>query len=382
MNTRTLVRGGVLAVALAALGTTAAAPQQVIDARIGSEYQEFRLVRIAEGLEHPWAVAFLPDGQFLVTERPGRLNLIRGGSRTQVTGLPDIHVQGQGGLLDVAPHPDYGANGWIYMTYSRGDSAGTTTALGRARLDGSRLVGFEEVFVADAVDEPGRHYGSRIVFLEDGTLLMTVGDRGHNPERGQELGDHAGTVLRLNADGSIPADNPGGGLRPEVWAAGVRNIQSIAWHPLRREVWAVDHGPRGSDKVQIIEAGNNYGWPAATPGREYETQEPFAEQRESDEFASPVLELVVTIAPSGMAVVQGGGWDTTWQGNLLVGGLRAERILRLVVEDREVVHAEELLLGRIGRIRDVRQGPDGHIYVVTDEENGGLYRIEARGEGG
>jgi aldose sugar dehydrogenase len=364
-----------LVVAAAVPGSTAA--QQVIDARISSEYQNFRLVRVAGGFERPWAVAFLPDGRMLVTERPGRLQLLDGGTRTQVSGLPSIHAQGQGGLLDVVLHPDYGANGWLYLTYSRGDSAGTTTALARARLEGSSLVGLEELFVADAIDAPARHYGSRIVFLEDGTLLMTVGDRGHNPERGQNTQDHAATVLRLTADGGVPADNPQrDGVRPEIWAHGLRNIQGMAYHPLRREVWAADHGPRGSDELHIIEPGRNYGWPVVSLGREYPTQQPFAERREMAGVEQPALEFYATLAPSGMAVVHGGDWDERWQGNLLVGGLRAERVMRLVIEDRTVVHAEELLLARIGRIRDVRHAPDGFIYVVTDAEDGGVYRIE------
>jgi aldose sugar dehydrogenase len=372
----------------ALLGTAAALPAQgapeVVEERMRTEYQALRLVRVAEGLRNPWAVAFLGNDRMLVSERGGRLLLVQGGRTTEVSGLPDdLHAQSQGGLLDVVPHPDHARNGWIYITYSRGNQHATVPALIRARLEGNRLVGVEQLFQSNTPNSPGRHYGSRVLFLPDGTLLMTIGDRGTNPERAQDTRDHSGTVLRLNADGSVPRDNPFVGndaYAPEIYSYGHRNIQGIAHHPVTGEIWATDHGPRGSDRLDLIQPGRNYGWPDFTLGREYRTQEQFGDsRRESPQFVQPVRDIMPTLAPSGLAVVQGGGFHETWQGNLLAGGLRAQRILRLVIEDREVVHMEELLHGTVGRIRDVRQGPDGNIYVVTDEENGGLYRVEPAG---
>jgi aldose sugar dehydrogenase len=379
-----LVAGSAVLVGLTIGGGAGVAPagaQEVVEERRRSEYQMLRLVRVADGLSNPWAVAFLPNDRILVSERPGRLQLIEGGRKTEVTGLPRIHAQNQGGMLDVVPHPDHARNGWIYMTYSKGDSTATVPALARARLQGNRLVDFQEIFRSNTPTSPGRHYGSRILFLPDGTLLMTIGDRGATPERAQDTRDHSGTVVRLNADGSVPRDNPfvgNSGYAPEIYSYGHRNIQGIALHPVTGEIWATDHGPRGSDRLDLILPGRNHGWPAATLGREYRTQEQFGNSvRRFEQFAAPTLEFLTTLAPSGVAVVNGGGFHSTWQGNVLAGGLRAERVMRLVIENREVVHAEELLLGKVGRIRDVRQGPDGHIYVVTDHENGALYRVEA-----
>jgi aldose sugar dehydrogenase len=367
---------------LAVGDVTAVAGQapEVVEERISTEYQPLRLVRVASNLENPWAVAFLPGGRMLVSERPGRLQLIDGEQRTEVSGLPQIHAQNQGGLLDVVPHPDHGTNGWIYFTYSKGNAEATVPALGRARLEGSRLVGWEDLFQSNTPTSPGRHYGSRILFLPDGTLLMTIGDRGATPARAQDTRDHSGTVVRLNADGSVPRDNPFVGnpeYAPEIFAYGFRNIQGIVRHPDTGDLWATDHGARGSDLLHRIEPGRNYGWPDFTLSRDYRTQRQFGDsRRQPDGFATPVFEFLPTLAPSGLAIVRSGTFHETWNGNLLAGGLRAQRILRLVIEDREVVHVEELLLHRVGRIRDVRQGPDGSIYVVTAEEDGALYRVE------
>jgi aldose sugar dehydrogenase len=293
--------------------------------------------------------------------------------------VPRVHAQNQGGLLDVVLHPDHATNGWIYLTYSKGDSTATVPALARARLEGDRLVGLEDLFESNTYTSPGRHYGSRVLFLPDGTLLMTIGDRGANPERAQDTRDHSGTIVRLNDDGSVPADNPFVGnpaYAPEIYSYGHRNVQGIVRHPVTGEVWVTEHGPRGSDELNRIEPGRNYGWPVASLGRDYRTQEQWGQRERPAGMMAPAFEFLPTLAPSGLAVVQGGGFHDTWQGNLLAGGLRAQRILRLVIEDREVVHAEELLLHRIGRIRDVRQGPDGFVYVASEGERGGVYRLE------
>lgn len=362
-----------------AFGSSASALQVVAD-NIGTQYHQIRLVQVADGLSHPWAVGFLPDGRLLVTERSGTLYLIDNGETIRVEGTPEVHATRQGGLLDVVVHPDYEDNGWIYLTYSKGDADGTVPALARARLDGDRLVDFEELFESNTVTSPGRHYGSRILFLGDGTLLMSIGDRGAHPPRAQDTLDHSGTLVRLNEDGSLPEDNLFVGhddYAPEIHGYGLRNVQGIALHPGTGDIWVTDHGPRGGDELNRIEPGRNYGWPTATLGRDYRTEGefPHAQVRRHDDMVDPVFEFLPTLAPSGLAVVDSEHFPN-WQGNLLAGGLRAERILRLLVEDNEVVHAEELLLGMIGRIRDVRQGPDGYLYIVNDMPEAGVYRIE------
>ncbi len=356
--------------------------EEVINDHISTEYQDVRLIKMVEDLEHPWAVAFLSQERMLVSERPGRIQLIENGEKTEVSGLPeDLYAVSQGGMLDMVPHPEYDDNGWIYMTYSRGDSEATVPALMRSRLDGHTLVDVENIFESNTYTEPGRHYGSRILFLEDGTLLMTIGDRGAEPLRAQDTEDHSGTIVRLNDDGSVPEDNPfvnEEGYAPEIYTYGHRNIQGIALHPETGEIWVAEHGPRGGDELNLIEAGKNYGWPVQTLGLDYATEDPFpdAETRDHPDMVNPVFEFLPTLAPSGLAVIDG-NFDA-WQGNLLVGGLLAERALRLVVEDQEVIHAEELFLKEIGRIRDVRQGPDKNIYILNDEPDGGLFRVEPR----
>lgn len=374
-----------ICIGLLPVAASNASAQQVIESEYSTEYQDLRIERLVPAT-HPWAIAFIGDGRLLVSEREGRLFIVENGQRTQVSGVPEVQARNQGGLLDVVAHPDHASNGWIYMTYSQGAENRTTTALGRARLDGTRLVDFEELFVTNAWGEPGGHYGSRILFMGDGTMLVTVGDRMEDPERSQDPADHAGSILRLNEDGSVPTDNPFAnrqGYAPELWSYGHRNIQGMAMHPVSREVWVFEHGPRGSDLLHHVRPGYNYGWPLNTRGREYETQEPFEQgmgeaqtlMPEGTNIVQPVHEFVLTIAPSGLAFVYGEQWDNTWQNNLLGGGLRAERVVRMVLEDGELVHAEELLTQRIGRIRDVRMGPDGYIYIATDEEDGGIYRV-------
>jgi len=368
-----------IAVAVMVLGSTVAQGAAEVVAQQNTQYEPIRVVRVAGGLEHPWGVAFLPDGAYLVTERPGRLKLIRDGKATDVSGLPALHATRQGGLLDVSLHPDFASNGLVYLTYSKGDSAGTTTAMGRGRLEGTRLVNFEELFVQDRRSEPGRHYGSRLAWLSDGTLLLSIGDRGANPPRAQDLRDHAGKLLRLNADGSVPADNPFVGrndVHPEVFSFGHRNIQGLVVAPGTDEIWSTEHGERGGDELNLVQAGKNYGWPVVTKARQYRTEAKYGEARSREGYVDPVYEFLPTLAPSGLALVTHDRFPN-WRGNLLAGGLGAERIRRVVLEDGVVVHEEELLLKLVGRIRDVREAPDGHIYVLSDAAEGALYRIES-----
>jgi aldose sugar dehydrogenase len=371
-----------LTLATAALVCASQSPAlaaEVIAEKTSTQYEAIRVLKIAGQLEHPWSVAFLPDGRYLVTERPGRLLLIsEDGKASSVSGVPEVHAFRQGGLLEVSLHPDFAENSWVYLTYSKGDKEGTTTALGRGRLEGDRLADFEELFVQDRHSEPGRHYGSRIAWLGDGTLLLSIGDRGAEPPRAQDRRDHAGKLLRLNDDGSVPEDNPFADrddAHAEIYSLGHRNIQGMIVMPESGAIWVTEHGARGGDELNRIEAGENYGWPVITRSRDYGTEEQYGEARSREGYVDPVYEFLPTLAPSGLALVTQDRFPA-WQGNLLAGGLRAERMRRVVLENDEVVHEEELLLGLVGRIRDVREGPDGNIYVLSDEADGGLYRIE------
>ena len=346
-----------------------------------TEYERIRVIEVVGDLENPWSVALLPEGDILITERSGRLNLLADGELTEISGLPDMTSEGQGGLLDLAVHPDYEENGWIYWTYSQPNNQGqTATALARGRIEDNTLVDVEELFVQNRYSQPGRHYGSRLAWRNDGTLLMSIGDRGSDPPRAQDNNDHAGTLIRLNDDGSIPEDNPfvdDDDILDEIYAYGLRNIQGMVINPETDEIWVTDHGPRGGDELNRIEGGKNYGWPEVTRGLDYRTEETFpdATARRAEGVEEPFYEFLPTHAPSGLALVTGNRFPA-WEGNLLAGGLRSERIRRVVFDDQEVLHEEELLLQTLGRIRDVREGPDDYIYVLTDESDGGLYRIE------
>ncbi|MEE4639312.1 MAG: PQQ-dependent sugar dehydrogenase [Wenzhouxiangella sp.] len=349
-----------------------------------TEYQPVTLERLAEGLEHPWSIDFLPDGRLLVTERPGQLNLIdRDGSITRVGGTPQVSALRQGGLLEVLVHPDFEENGWVYLTYSKSDgNEGTATALARGRLTGTTLADVEDLYVQERYSAPGRHYGSKLAWLPDGTLLMSVGDRGAEPPRAQALDDSAGKLLRLTEDGKIPADNPfvdHDGALPEIFTLGNRNIQGLLVHPETGAIWSTEHGPRGGDELNLMEAGANYGWPVVSRGRDYRTEEQFGNSvRSRPDMVEPVIDWTPGLAASGLAVLVGDHFPA-WQGNVLAGGLRTEQIRRIVFENGEPVHQEELLRGEMGRVRDLRVGPDGNIYVAIDAPNGAVYRISPAG---
>ncbi|TVR02294.1 MAG: PQQ-dependent sugar dehydrogenase [Deltaproteobacteria bacterium] len=345
-----------------------------------TEYHGIQVERLAAGLEHPWSVAFLPRGRFLVTERPGRLQRIdRDGSATRIGGLPDITARGQGGLLDVSLHPRFEENQLVYLSFSRAEGRrDTVLAVVRGRLVEDRLEDVEEIFVQNRASSPGRHYGSRIAWLPDGTLLLSIGDRGSEPMRAQDTRDHAGSLLRLNDDGTIPEDNPFVGnedVLDAIYSTGHRNIQGLVVTP-DGTVWATEHGPRGGDLLHRVQAGHNYGWPVVTQGLDYRTEREIREfeGRSAAGVTPHAHDFGPTLAPSGLAFVTSERFPR-WEGNLLAGGLRAERIRRLTLIDNEVRHDEELLLQRIGRIRDVREGPDGHLYVLTDASDGALWRI-------
>ncbi|WP_066966971.1 PQQ-dependent sugar dehydrogenase [Microbulbifer sp. Q7] len=368
--------------ALALTSGTFATAAEVIEERIGTDKHDVRLVRVATGLHHPWAVAQLPDGRFLITERRGRLALVDKGQITYLEGVPEVSAAGQGGLLDVVLHPQYGdgSHDWIYLTYSKaGDKAGdkgTATALGRAKLSGNTLTDFEELFVQDRFSQPGRHYGSRLAWRNDGTLMMSIGDRGVDRERAQDIEDHAGSVLRLTDTGEAPADNPFAGDKAgldEIFSFGNRNIQGLVVSA-QDQIWASEHAARGGDELNLIEAGKNYGWPKASRSQEYSGDKAIGKSSVAG-TQQPQHYYEGRFAPSGLAQVDGPLFPQ-WQGNLLAGGLLSEKLLRIVIDGSEVKETEVLLDGEIGRIRDVRQGRDGFIYLLNDQTDAGLYRLE------
>ncbi len=372
--------------------------ENVIVPQVNHEEGSFRIVQVVENLVHPWAIAWLPDGRMLVTERPGRMHLVDGDQVTKLDNLPPIHHQedqrtapeggSQAGLLDVVVHPDYEENGWIYFTYSSpGDADGvsgvrhaTGTALARARInpEGTALTDLETLYTLIPRTQPGRHYGSRIVFPGDGTVIFSIGDRGLRYPS-QDLTNPAGSMIRLLEDGGAAPDNPfvgmaPGNIRPEIYSFGHRNNQGLAIDPQSGEIWASDHGPSGGDLIYRVEAGNNYGWPQVAFGTEYSTGEPIGVGREAPGVTPPAYVWKESMAPSGLTFYYGEPF--AWQGNLFAGALLKEEIYRLVLEAGEVVHKETIISGQVGRIRDVRQGPDGFIYMATDEGDGGVYRLE------
>jgi aldose sugar dehydrogenase len=352
-------------------------PGEIVEERITSEEGDFRLVRVAS-FDRAWGMDFLPDGRMLVAERSGTMYLLSNGEAVPVSGLPEVQPQGQGGLLDVRLHPNYGSNGWIYFSYSAPGDGGVGTAVSRARLDGNTFVDVETLFSLEPKTTAGAHFGSRILFLDDGTFLFTIGDRGNGP-RAQDPSDPAGSTLRIADDGSIPADNPfvnREGYAPELYTLGNRNIQGIDRHPQTGVVWATEHGPRGGDELNRIEPGLNFGWPEASWGHDYRTGEQIGVPHDqAPQFEQPVYYWTPAIAPSGLAFYSGNAFPN-WQNNLFVGSLVQSKVIRVVMDGDAVTHQEDLLTERIGRIRDVRQGPDGFLYILTDEGDGGLYRLE------
>ena len=338
----------------------------------------------AAGLAHPWSLAFLPDGSMLVTERAGRLRVIRNGvlDPAPVLGVPQVHANWLAGLMDIALHPRFAENRLLYLSYSKPGERNATTALARGRYENGRLTEVREIFEADAWAPGNGSFGSRLAFGPDGMLYMTVGHRAQ-PARAQDLSQHAGTILRLRDDGTVPPDNPfvgRAGARPEIYSYGHRNQQGLAFHPATGALWANEQGPNGGDEINIVLPGRNYGWPVVTYGREYNgrvaSERPWREGMEQ-----PYVFWVPQISVSGMAFYTGDRFPT-WKGNVFVGGMMTGRVAgtghleRIVFNDQGELRRESLLTELKQRIRDVRQGPDGLLYVLTEEENGALLKIE------
>jgi glucose/arabinose dehydrogenase len=340
-----------------------------------------RLETVADGLSYPWSVAFLPDGGYLVTERDGVLKRLDSEGRQHVVkDTPEVFAQGQGGLLDIVLSPDFETDSTLYMTFSQGSPEGAGTSLYKAGLadtrnPGTALVGGETIFAGNNKAYGGRHFGSRLAFAPDGNLFMTLGDRGDGP-RAQDPSDHAGSVLRLTPDGDPAPGNPFldvEGIQPEIWSTGHRNPQAAAINPATGELWTVEHGARGGDEINIPKAGRNYGWPVISYGRHYSGGK-IGEGTEKEGMEQPIHYWDPSIAPSGMAFVTSDRYPD-WQGSLLVGALRGQHLARLELDGDRIVAEEKLLTDLGERIRDVRQGPDGYVYVLTDSDNGRLIRL-------
>jgi len=339
-----------------------------------SAYHDYRIETVVEGLQQPWSIAFLPDGDMLVTEKPGRLRIVRNGILLPdpVAGIPTVQSGGQAGLLDVVPHPDFASNRLLYLSYSKpSDNSESTTAVIRGRFENGELTNREEIFLA--VSQGRGHYGSRLAFDKEKYLFITVGDR-QAPPRGdleahpaQDVSTHHGTVNRLHDDGRIPIDNPfvdTPGAQPEIWSYGHRNPQGLVIHPETGEVWINEHGPQGGDELNLIHQGNNYGWPVVGYGVNYGSGTTIHEGTIREGVEPPKHFWVPSIATSGLMVYTGDRFPE-WQGNVFVGGMRGEQLARLVLDGDEVTREETLVQG-LGRIRDVRQGPDGLIYLAID----------------
>lgn len=371
---------------LAAALLVAAAPAQAQDVH-RTAHHDYRVVTVADGLVNPWSVAFLPGGDILITERPGRLRIVRDGELlpASVPGVPEVFARGQGGLLDVVPHPDFASNRLLYITYSKPQGEdGSATALIRGRFENDRLTEVEELWVARS--EGRGHYGSRIVFDGNGHLFLTAGDR-QVPPRGdlaahpaQDPSNHHGVVVRLDEDGGVPADNPFVGQEghlADIWSFGHRNPQGLVMDPATGDLWSTEHGPQGGDELNLIQPGLNYGWPVVGYGVNYGSGSRIHEATMQEGMENPVHVWVPSIGTSGLTFYTGDAFPE-WRGDLFAGGLSGERIDRLEMDGRTVVVRETVFHG-MGRVRDVRQGPDGYIYVAIDHRGGNptaLVRLE------
>lgn len=368
-----------------ALAASLASPALAASQEVETEKVKISVETVASGLEHPWALAFLPDGNFLVTERPGRLRIVtsKGEVKKPIAGVPEVDARNQGGLLDVALDPDFEENRLVYLTYAEKGEGGTNgTAVARGHLTESmspQLRNVEVIFRQTPKKDSMLHFGSRLVFDNEGHLFVALGERSRvgMREESQDLHSHLGKVVRIWPDGTVPEDNPFVGEKgalPEIWSYGHRNQQGAALHPETGRLWTNEHGPRGGDEINIPQAGKNYGWPIVSYGTEYSGAPVGDGESAAPGMESPIYHWTPSIGVSGMAFYTGDAIPE-WQGSLFVGGLARPSLRRLTL-DGEKVAGEETLLEDLGaRIRDVRQGPDGALYLLTDDEDGKLLRI-------
>lgn len=343
---------------------------------------EYQLRTVALGLEYPWSLAFLPDGRMLVTERPGRLRIVGtdGALSRPLYGVPAVFAQGQGGLLDVVLDPAFERTHWIYLSYAEADAFGKAgTAVARAVLEAEGLSQVEVIYRQTPKAGGGAHFGSRLVFGRDGTLFITQGERYTHRAEAQDLSTDYGKIVRINPNGSIPLDNPfvrDAKARPEIWSYGHRNVQGAAINPASGQLWTHEHGAKGGDEINRPEAGKNYGWPIITWGVDYDGSK-IGEGTEKPGLEQPLHYWTPSIAPSGMAFYTGNAFPQ-WRGNLFVGSLKFGFLDRIELDGERVIAEHRLLTELRERIRDVRQGPDGFIYVLTDSPAGQLLRLEPK----
>ncbi|MFO1091102.1 MAG: PQQ-dependent sugar dehydrogenase [Hyphomicrobiales bacterium] len=351
---------------------------------VRTEKADLKVETIAQGLEQPWGLAILPDGRFLVTEKAGRMRIVSadGTVSKPLDGLPKVDSRGQGGLLDVTLDPEFGKNRLVYFSFSEPGPGGNSTAAARGRLsdDETKLENVQVIFSQAPKLDSTMHYGSRLVFDGKGHLFVTMGERFKYDTRGQaqELNSDLGKVVRINPDGSAPQDNPfhdKAGARPEIWTLGHRNVQAAAIDPATGDLWTIEHGPMGGDELNHDLPGLNFGWPLVSFGQNYDGTPVGTGKQHMQGVTDPVYQWTPVIAPSGMIFYTGDAFPQ-WRGNILVGGLKTQTIVRLErAPDGSITHEERLLQGALGRIRDVVQGPKGEVYVITDAKNGRLVRI-------
>ncbi|WP_433455503.1 PQQ-dependent sugar dehydrogenase [Pseudochelatococcus sp.] len=376
------VRAAVAACAwLAATSVLPDAAHAAPVSREKTEKAEIVVETVASGLEHPWGLAFLPRGEFLVTERAGRLRRVgRDGTLSApVAGVPAVAARGQGGLLDIALDPDFPGNGFVYLAYVEPRDGGSGIAVIRGAFDRERnaLDGVEVIFRQKDTASGTANFGVRLVPAEDGTLFVTIGDRFSTRDKAQDPASHLGKVLRINTDGTIPIDNPFVGqddALPEIWSLGHRNAQGAALHPGTGDLWTSEHGARGGDEINVNRKGLNYGWPIITYGVDY-SGAPVGIGTAREGLEQPVYYWVPSIAPSGLAFYRG-GVIAPWRDSLFTGALAGRALVRLDISDENVTHEERMLTGLDERIRDVRAGPDGHLYLLTDNAAGRILRID------
>ncbi|MDJ0599943.1 MAG: PQQ-dependent sugar dehydrogenase [Crocosphaera sp.] len=355
--------------------------------QLSQTQQEVKQVTVIEGLEHPWGMDWLPNGDLLITERPGRLRIVKNEKLEpqSIRGVPEVLAVGQGGLLDVAVHPDVEENGYIYLTYASGTRSSNQTRIARAILEENRLRDVEVIFEVSPMKTGGQHFGSRLLWLNDGTLLASIGDGGNPPlkiegelsrKQAQKLDSYLGKIIRINDDGSIPDDNPFVGqedANPAIWSYGHRNIQGLTIDRRNGQIWSTEHGSRGGDELNKIVVGENYGWPVVTHSQEYTGGE-ISDKRSLPGMVDPLIVWTPAIAPSGLTIYDGDQF-MDWKGDLFAGGLLAREVIRIELNDAGEIVAEYPIKFE-QRVRDVKQGRDGFIYVLTDDPNGKLIRLE------
>jgi aldose sugar dehydrogenase len=366
--------------------TTNTATTNAATTNAATTNQTVQTTTVVEGLEHPWSMAWLPDGAMLITERPGRLRIVREGilNPRAIAGVPAVFAVRQGGLMDVSVHPQFAQNRFVYLTYSHGTEAANRTRIARATFDGQALRDVQVIFEVTQAKAGGQHFGSRIVWLPDGTMLVSIGDGGNPPtqlegelirQQAQNLQSRLGKIVRLDDEGAAPPDNPFVNATADaaIWSYGHRNIQGLAFDPLTNRVWATEHGSRGGDELNLAQAGQNYGWPIVTHSREY-SGGVISEAQSQPGMVDPKQVWTPAIAPSGLAVYTGDRF-AAWKGDLFAGGLVSQDLRRIDLDNAGNVVGQQIIpIGQ--RVRDVRQSPDGLLYVLTDEPNGRLIRLE------